>query len=503
VTTSTLAIQAVREPRSFSDLVEAIVRLAGCPVGAERKLWTTDGVAGFLESWEDAEAGSPMELELFLRPLDPRVRVQFINSLTGRGTTFRPSRDDGGILMAVPPGPRQGTARITWSRPELAASGRVLADAVRRIVSWWVPLGFDRVRWSMNWNRGPLAVARREPPKRWEAGMSADVDLMVRYAETFLGVRRREPVPARALVSIQARVPVSKHAGEVILAHRSLGEFLVNPEPFQPAWRLVEKRVSRDRLTATLIPIDPDRAVDRLEVLAPPECQGWRWSIDGVAMAPDPIHSSPELFGFNLTSSATRRGPVRLQAERPLGGGPDRPRELFLYPNPVLFVAAQRTQEHTYQHWFGPVDARPFQYVVLAAGGYGLLGFAVDPAEADKSAQPLAVDPAQAEESDTELLARASELVVGRLARRTDVERLVAARFPAVRFITCQLASWLEPGPPVRFIQGVDITAKTGRLESDSNADHGERIRASLQRYLEARLRAGLAPRLRMELDNE
>src|SRR5262249_17522730 len=149
---------------------------------------------------------------------------------------------------------------------------------------------------------------------------------------------------------------------------------------------------------------------------APPEWGEASWTINGVPVRRRPVAAWPDLFSFDLPEPSRQDVQQRLCGRRPVGpgGAPGRG-----YPNPVLFEAALPGGDYSYQPSCGAGGEPPGTFANLIQGGEGI----------DDHVQPLTVNAGRPAETDPEWFARASAVLLGRLMRRADVERLVAGRF--------------------------------------------------------------------------
>jgi hypothetical protein len=470
---------------TLDHLAEAVLRLSGCPVGRERALWSPRGVRRFLRHWPQTPGTSPQGLRLLLGLFDPDVRLEWLSPLPLAPSAPQP---DGGVTLGVVVRPRRARVRIVWNRGELASYAGVVARAVAEVLGWWAPFGWQDVVWDMTWEKG-LAVAQRDLAvcsKTGEEDVMSTVDALLRhYAEAFLGVRQRGATPPRTLVSLTAARLLHKAAGEVVLSDRLLGRFLRNPRPIAVAWRVGDERRTADRLDLTLLPLGD--GVRRLNVLAPPEWGAAAWTVNGTPVQRRPLTAWPELFSFDLPEPAPRDVPQKLCGRWPAAAQATPGR---WYPNPVVFEAASPGDDYLYQPCYGSGGEQPGTFENLVQGGEGI----------DEHVQPLPVHTGRPKETDAEWFARASEVLLGRLARRTDVGRLVAGRFGlSPRQVRCRETVWFDAGPPPQVVQGVEVTVRP----PPSGPGPADGLREQVQRFLETRLRVGLTPRVLLEKEHE
>jgi hypothetical protein len=381
--------------------------LLGCP-GLPDEFCTSAGLRRFLRGWTSGRPGSLRELGLVLGTADPAV-----------------------TLAAVEEAPHRLRLHITWRRwragPDLAAfapQARRFAAAVAEVIDWWRPRSVE-VAWGMAW---PGAALLAGPPAQPEPVMKSNPALVEMFARDILGVSRRGPVPPRGWLSLAGRAPFAARRGEVVVGNAALEAFLFNVSPFSAAVR-VEREVAQPgrtelRLTAL-------RRLSRLELLGPPGFDGAEFRLDGEPLAPRPVARWPELYAFRPAEPIKPGRTFRLSCSHVDTGA------LPLWANPVLFETCRwEPARNRYERDFRAGGDAPGSYPNLVRGR-GPAGFI----------QPFALDEGSAAEEDASLFARAARVMIGRrLARRSDVARLVAGHFRGVRRVAWSEDTWSPSG---------------------------------------------------------
>jgi hypothetical protein len=456
-------------------LVEALLTLQGCPVHSECRLWTEGSAERFLKRFPHPRPGSVAELVAVLRLLDERAEVE---TSEADHAPVRPRPAEAGRMPIAVLGPsRNVTVWIRLRRFELIEHAQAVARVVGRVINWWHPLGIDRVEWRMRWEGAALVVAPESAidEQLEEQHMEDTRRLMEEYAACFLNVRRRGAQPSRTLISVTAPAAIRREAGQVVLADKQWERFLSNSGAFTVSWRVLEEHHAARRTEMSLVALRD--GIDRLDMLAPASFdRRATWALNGHPVRRRPVADWPELYSFDLDEPLHVGATVKLTCSYRQRSSAKANRPL-VFVNPVVFEATSWDEERqVYKPTLRGKSDPPGTYLSFVAGQDGLESFQ----------QPIRLVPGQPAESDESLFARASLALSGRIERRSDICRMVLARFPDVSGIDFTEATWLDNGPPPKLVDGIQV-----RLRPSTTASPGRRVRLQVctQRFLEAYLR--------------
>jgi hypothetical protein len=442
---------------------ELLLGSLGAPA-PPRDQWLEAGMRRFLRYWSDARPGSVRELELLLSLADPDLRLQVRADAANQLH----------VTLVWRRGPRSGEKTESFQAARLAA-------AAARIISWWTPFGV-RLTWAMSWpGAALLAIPVLEP----EDEMRTDTSLLLAFASSFLDTHRRAAQPPRTWIGFEAVTAATRGRQEMILANPALDRFLFNVGPWRAVVRVEHYSEGAGWREYRLRALAP---ATYLELIAPPGVDGGDFHLNDQPLTPDPVHRWPEYYRFHLPGPLTVGQMYRFRCTD------GNPTLAPLWFNPALFEACRYDpRRRKYVRESRPGGDEPDSFPNWVAGNQGCGG------DVGVHHQPFPVDLGRAAESDREVLARAAHVMLGRrLIRRADVERLVSGFFPSVEAVHCKEASWTErTGFFQRVVHGQLVHLKTACAGKES----ADRLRAAVDRFLRAHLRAGIP--VRVELTNE
>lgn len=427
-------------------------------IGPPPDLWMTYGVRRFVQEWSTAQPGSVRELELLLGLADPQVQV-FARSA---------SRNDVRLL-------------INWNRwrsaSELAAAGDAphrLVRSVHAILAWWSPF-LVQYKFDMTWPDVAFVVS---PPLPLEKpAVPTDDILLLQLAGELTGVHRRAAVPSRTWVSLESETSQIRARHELVLANSHLDRFLVNTGPWRANLRVDRRGVKKGNveLSVTALCRSPN-----IELLARPGTLDEIW-LDGKVLTPQPLVRAPQLWRCQLQE------PLRVGKTYKLTClGRVEPAQVWV--NPVLVEAAKfqaRRRVYIPDYWSESQEEGMFPDLIAGQDGIVI------------HYQPFYIPASKPAETDSEVLARARRVMLGRRTnRRADLSYLVRELVPGVHQATCCDGEWFEQQDGWRKeVKGVRVTI----IPKTEAAGDPATVKSATERFLKSHLSAAIPTRVELK----
>ncbi len=277
----------------------SLLAVTGIPM-PRRAALNAAGVRHFGLGWRGRIPGSREDLVARFALLDPGVTLEFHPEA---GTVWPVALPEGQAALGCRPRRRRIRVQAHWKDRSLPGRFPELSDWCRTVALDWLPTDYDELHLVHHWHGGVAALA--------PSNAVADPDPI---ALPISGAG------SRAVVAIEGE-PRLVQAEQLIVGDLARGHFLINTQPFAPAWRAEE-------CTWTAL-----RPTDRLHV-ATSEAGRLDWYIDGL-----PVRPSWSRYGMACLPLPE---PVAARQKRKIEAFNSSGESIRILPNP----AAMRVVDH-------------------------------------------------------------------------------------------------------------------------------------------------------------